>query len=80
MKRRRLLRRLVLAIAAAVPPLAAAADQSAQMTGGHEIPAFIRERVELTPGTFDNGESPHSGAPSDAAARPARFSEGVAAR
>jgi hypothetical protein len=26
--------------------------------GAHELPAFVRERIELTPGTFDDREPP----------------------
>jgi hypothetical protein len=44
--------------AAAVPPLEASADQGGRFAGVHEIPAFVRERIELTPGTFDDGEPP----------------------
>ena len=29
-----------------------------QLVGTHEIPAFVRDRIELTPGTFDAGEPP----------------------
>lgn len=32
-------------------PLRAAADQGAPMAGVHELPAFVLERIELTPGT-----------------------------
>jgi len=44
--------------AATVPSLEAAADQGGRLAGVHEIPAFVRERVELTPGTFDDREPP----------------------
>ena len=44
--------------AAAAPPLEAAADQGGRLVGVHELPAFVRERIELTPGTFDDGEQP----------------------
>ena len=37
----------------AIPPLEVAADQGGRLVGVHEIPAFVRERIELTPGTFD---------------------------
>jgi hypothetical protein len=37
----------------AIPPLEASADQSGRLVGVHEVPAFVRERIELTPGTFD---------------------------
>jgi hypothetical protein len=37
----------------AIPPLEVSADQSGRLVGVHEIPAFVRERIELTPGTFD---------------------------
>lgn len=33
----------------------APAAQSAPMTGVHELPAFVVERIELTPGTVGEG-------------------------
>jgi len=33
----------------------APAAQSAPMTGVHELPAFVVERIELTPGTVGDG-------------------------
>ena len=44
---------LLLLSTTAIPPLEVAADQSGRLVGVHEIPAFVRERIELTPGTFD---------------------------
>ena len=37
----------------AIPPVEVWADQSGRLVGVHEIPAFVRERIELTPGTFE---------------------------
>jgi hypothetical protein len=51
--------------ATAVPPLEAAADQGGRLVGVHEIPVFVRERIELTPGTFDDGEPPADPRPRD---------------
>lgn len=73
----RLLHLLLFAAAAAASAPAASADQSAQTAGAHELPAFVRERVELTPGATDENEP---GVSSDAAARTTRLTEGVAAR
>ncbi len=73
----RLLHLLLFAATAAASAPAAAADQSAQTAGAHELPAFVRDRVELTPGTADEHEP---GASSDAAARPTRLTEGFVAR
>ena len=41
-----------------IPPLAASADQGGRLVGVHELPAFVRDRVELPPGTFDRDEPP----------------------
>jgi hypothetical protein len=49
---------LILLSATAVPPAAAAADQGGRAMGVHELPAFVRERIELTPGTFEEREPP----------------------
>lgn len=49
-----LLRILLLAIVL-TPSLRAAADQGGPMAGVHELPAFVRERIELTPGTAGGG-------------------------
>jgi hypothetical protein len=49
----------------AIPPLDASADQGGRLVGVHEIPAFVRERIELTPGTFDDGEPPADPRPRD---------------
>ena len=49
---------LLLLSTTSVSPLAAATDQSGRLVGSHEIPTFVRDRIELTPGTFDTGEPP----------------------
>jgi len=49
---------LLLLSTTGVSPVAAATDQSGRLVGTHEIPVFVRERIELTPGTFDTGEPP----------------------
>ncbi|HTO50554.1 MAG TPA: hypothetical protein VML91_23160 [Burkholderiales bacterium] len=49
---------LLLLSTTGVPPLATSADQGGRLVGVHEIPLFVRDRVELTPGTFDGGEPP----------------------
>jgi hypothetical protein len=51
--------------ATAIPPLEASADQGGLLAGAHELPAFVRERIELTPGTFDHGEPPADPRPRD---------------
>jgi hypothetical protein len=48
-----LLYSLLVVSTTAIPPFEASADQSGRLVGVHEIPAFVRERIELTPGTFD---------------------------
>jgi hypothetical protein len=60
-----LLYSLLLLSTTAIPPLEAAADQGGRLVGVHELPAFIRERIELTPGTFDDGEPPADPRPRD---------------
>ena len=49
----------------AMPPLEASADHGGRLVGVHELPAFVRERIELTPGTFDDGEPPADPRPRD---------------
>jgi len=49
---------LLLLSATSISPLAAATDQGGRLVGAHEIPVFVRDRIELTPGTFDTGEPP----------------------
>jgi hypothetical protein len=49
---------LLLLSATAAPSFEAAADQATRTMGAHELPAFVRERIELTPGTFDDREPP----------------------
>jgi hypothetical protein len=51
--------------AAAAPSLEAAADQAGRAIGAHELPAFVRERIELTPGTFEEREPPGDPWPPD---------------
>lgn len=72
----RLLHRLTLAAIAALPALATAADQSAQLAGSHGLPAFVRERIELTPGMSD--EPAVAGARSEAGTP--RFGEDAVVR
>ena len=60
-----LLYSLLLLSATAIPPLEAAADQGGRLVGVHELPAFVRDRIELTPGTFDDGEPPADPRPRD---------------
>jgi hypothetical protein len=62
-----LLYSLLLLSATAIPPLEASADQGGRLVGVHELPAFVRERIELTPGTFDDGEPPADPRPKDRA-------------
>jgi hypothetical protein len=76
----RILLRLCLAATAAAAVPTAAADQSAQSAGAHELPAFVRERVELTPGATGETEPLAAGAHADALARTGRVAEGVVAR
>jgi hypothetical protein len=52
----------------AIPPLEASADQSGRLIGVHEIPAFVRERIEMTPGTFDEREPTVDPRPKDRSA------------
>jgi len=59
---------LALFSAAAVSPLEAATDQAGLTMGAHELPAFVRERIELTPGTFEDREPPGEPRPKDRAA------------
>jgi len=65
-------RRLVLHILAVailvIASVAAMADQSGKLVGIHEIPPFVSERIELTPGVAGDRE-PRDGA---TAARPAK--------
>ena len=49
----------------AIPPFAASADQGSWLVGAHELPTFVRERIELTPGTFDEREPPVEPRPKD---------------
>jgi len=60
-----LLYSLLLLSATAIPPLEASADQGGRLVGVHEIPVFVRARIELTPGTFDDGEPPADPRPRD---------------
>jgi hypothetical protein len=63
---------LLLLSATAVPSLEAAADQGGRSMGAHELPAFVRERIELTPGTFEDREPPGDPWPKDRAAEDRR--------
>ena len=49
----------------AIAPLEASANQSGRLVGVHELPAFVRERIELTPGTFDDRDPPADPRPKD---------------
>jgi hypothetical protein len=51
--------------ATAIPPLESSADQGGRLVGVHELPVFVRDRIELTPGTFDDGEPPADPRPRD---------------
>ncbi len=65
--RHRLVRIALLLAAAALPPLASSADQTGRLVGVHEIPIFVRDRIELTPGTVDHAEPPADPRPKDRA-------------
>ncbi len=78
--KRHLLQLLCLAAAAAPSAGATGADQSAQSAGAHELPAFVRGRIELTPGASDDFEPAGLAAQSDPAARTVRAIDGVLAR
>jgi len=56
---------LLLLSATAIPALEASADHGGRLVGVHELPAFVRERIELTPGTFDDAEPPADPRPRD---------------
>ena len=58
MKNHRLSRILLLLPTLIILPCHAAADQGGRLVGVDELPAFVRERVELTPGTFVDGDPP----------------------
>jgi hypothetical protein len=49
----------------------AMADQSPKFVGAHEIPPFVRERVELTPGVAAERKRPAEAAPRPATPRAA---------
>lgn len=53
-----LLRNLLFGAAAAIPTLGASVDVPSGLVGAHELPVFVRERIELTPGTSDEREPP----------------------
>jgi hypothetical protein len=61
--------RLILSVAAVAllvaGSLTAMADQSSKFIGAHELPPFVLERVELTPGVTPDRKAPTE------AARPA---------
>jgi hypothetical protein len=56
---------LLLLATTAILPLEATADQGGRLVGVHEIPVFVRDRIELTPGTFDEREPPADPRPRD---------------
>lgn len=59
----RLLSRLLIVLGLMVAALAAIADQSGNPTGAHEIPRFVRERVELPSGAPDDRPDSSDGVP-----------------
>ncbi len=61
----RLILYVVAVLALVAGSFAAMADQSAKFVGTHEIPPFVLERVELTPGVAADRKRPTE------AARPA---------
>jgi hypothetical protein len=56
---------LVVLATTVTPLIEVSADQGGRLVGVHEIPVFVRERIELTPGTFDDGEPPSDPRPKD---------------
>jgi hypothetical protein len=59
----RLILYIVVVLALVAGSFAAMADQSAKFVGTHEIPPFVLERIELTPGVAAErkrpAEAPH---------------------
>jgi hypothetical protein len=54
----RLILYVVTVLALVAGSFTAMADQSAKFVGAHEIPPFVRERVELTPGAAAERQRP----------------------
>jgi len=48
---------VALLVVASVASVAAIADQSTKFVDAHEVPAFVLNRVELTPGLVGDGNA-----------------------
>ncbi|MGH9798352.1 MAG: hypothetical protein ACRD5D_09385 [Candidatus Polarisedimenticolia bacterium] len=67
----RLILYLIGVLALVAGSFTAMADQSAKFVGTHEIPPFVLERVELTPGVTAARKRPAEAAPRPATPRAA---------